>query len=144
GLARDDVLKRVPASAALDRPTLSFSPFLTTPAPGPGSDNILNVGENVTNEVGDLRNVVSNPLDRHVDHFLSAGPDQLTEASRTDTLRDFVLNLLERSSKPIETETAAGTVTRRATGTNLRTARRIKVGVVIVSRCPPDDTNLRE
>src|SRR5699024_11725742 len=53
-------------------------------------------------------------------------------------------NLHERSSKPIETETAAGTVTRRATGTNLRTTRRIKVSVVIVSRCPPDDTNLRE
>src|SRR5699024_6525237 len=143
-LARDDVIKRVPASAALNRPTLSFSPFLTTPAPGPGSDNILNVGENVTNEVGDLRNVVSNPLDRHVDHLLSAGPDKLTEASRTDTLRDFVLNLLERPSKPIETETTTGAVTRRATGTNLRTTRRIKVGVVIVSRCPPDDTNLRE
>src|SRR5699024_9823669 len=77
-LARDDVIKRVPASAALNRPTLSFSPFLTTPAPGPGSDNILNVGENVTNEVGDLRNVVSNPLDRHVDHLLSASPDKLT------------------------------------------------------------------
>src|SRR5699024_8863200 len=87
-LARDDVIKRVPASAALNRPTLSFSPFLTTTAPGPGSDNILNVGENVTNEVGDLRNVVSNPLDRHVDHILSAGPDKLTEASRTDTLCD--------------------------------------------------------
>src|SRR5699024_1873050 len=43
-LARDDVIKRVPPSAALNRPTLSFSPFLTTPAPGPGSDNILNVG----------------------------------------------------------------------------------------------------
>src|SRR5699024_1334213 len=143
-LARDDVVESVPPSAALNRPTLSFSPFLTTPAPGPGSDNILNVGENVTNEVGDLRNVVSNPLDRHVDHILSAGPDKLTEASRTDTPCDFVLNLLERPSKPIKTETAACAVTRRATGTNLRTTRRIKVGVVIVSRCPPDATNLRE
>src|SRR5699024_3274120 len=143
-LARDDVVESVPPSAALNRPTLSFSPFLTTTAPGPGSDNILNVGENVTNEVGDLRNVVSNPLDRHVDHILSAGPDKLTEASRTDTLRDFVLNLLERPSKPIKTETAAGAVTRRATGTNLRTTRRVEVSVVIVSRCPPDDTNLRE
>src|SRR5699024_9572230 len=143
-LTRNNVIKRVPPSATLNRSTLSFSPFLTTTAPGPGSDNILNGGENVTNEVGDLRNVVSNPLDRHVDHILSAGPDKLTEASRTDTLCDFVLNLLERSSKPIETETAAGAVTRRATGTNLRTTRRIKVGVVIVSRCPPDDTDLRE
>src|SRR5699024_1354536 len=81
-LTRNNVIKRVPPSATLNRPTLSFSPFLTTSAPGPGSDNILNVGENVTNEVGDLRNVVSNPLDRHVDHILSAGPDKLTEASR--------------------------------------------------------------
>src|SRR5699024_4369486 len=143
-LARDDVIKRVPASAALDRPTLSFSPFLTTTAPGPGSDNILNVGENVTNEVGDLRNVVSNPLDRHVDHILSAGPDKLTEASRTDTLCDFVLNLLERPSKPIETETAAGAVTRRATGTNLRTTRRVEVRVIVMARRSPDDTDLRE
>src|SRR5699024_9956554 len=76
-LTRNNVIKRVPPSATLNRPTLSFSPFLTTTAPGPGSDNILNVGENVTNEVGDLRNVVSNPLDRHVDHILSAGTDKL-------------------------------------------------------------------
>src|SRR5699024_1368835 len=138
-LARNDVIKRVPPSATLNRPTLSFSPFLTTTAPGPGSDNILNVGENVTNEVGDLRNVVSNPLDRHVDHLLRAGPDKLTEASRTDTLCDFVLNLLERPSKPIKTETAAGAVTSSTTGTNLRTTRRIKVGVVIVARRSPDD-----
>src|SRR5699024_12399272 len=92
----------------------------------------------------DLRNVVSNPLDRHVDHILSAGPDKLTEASRTDTLCDFVLNLLERPSKPIETETAAGAVTRRATGTNLRTTRRVEVRVIVMARRSPDDTNLRE
>src|SRR5699024_7112711 len=66
-LTRNNVIKRVPPSATLNRPTLSFSPFLTTTAPGPCSDNIFNVGENVTNEVGDLRNVVSNRLDRHVD-----------------------------------------------------------------------------
>src|SRR5699024_243517 len=140
-LARNNVIKRVPPSAALNRPTLSFSPFLTTPAPGPGSDNILNVTDRALNKVRDLTGIRLNPLDRCFNHFLSTSANKLPETTIADTLFDLVKKFLERVKERENTSPAARSVSKVA---HIGTIAGVNVHVVVVAGCSPNYANTRE